>query len=260
MNGGDLVDVPENAVIEERIALGLTAPQLGIVVGAVLLAAALNLLPVWAPLRVLFILLLCGPLALAAALPVHGEPAYRWIVRAVHYWRSPKVWRAELRQVSNRPVSGDVEDGANETEPAAVGSVPARTTLTASESGAVESGTDNGAAATRSLAAPSPLPVPAVTESQVLEEQGRMDGSPARLRVIRRGSSGSEPGTAGPGEEAERPPSIPYVLPSPRVACFTSFVGGVGKTTLAVEAAALIAAHARYRTADGSERAVGVLL
>ena len=260
MSSDDLVEVPENAVIEERIALGLTAPQLGIVVAAVLLAAALNLLPVWAPLRVLLILLLAGPLALAAVLPVRGEPAYRWIVRAVRYWRSPKVWRAELRQVSKRPVSGDVEDGANETEPAAVGSVLGRTTLTASESGAVDSGTDNGAAATRSLAAPSPLPVPAVTESPVLEEQGRMDGSPARLRVVRRGSSGSEPGTAGPGEEAERPPSIPYVLPSPRVACFTSFVGGVGKTTLAVETAALIAAHARYRTADGSERAVRVLL
>lgn len=87
-----------------------------------------------------------------------------------------------------------------------------------------------------------------------------MDGSPARLRLIRPGPPGAEPGTAGPGEEAERPPSIPYVLPSPRVACFISFVGGVGKTTLAVEAAALIAAHARYRTADGSERAVRVLL
>ena len=40
-----VVEVPENAMVEERIALGLTAPQLAIVAGAVLLAAALNLAP-----------------------------------------------------------------------------------------------------------------------------------------------------------------------------------------------------------------------
>jgi hypothetical protein len=45
-----------------------------------------------------------------------------------------------------------------------------------------------------------------------------------------------------------------------RVACFLSFVGGTGRTTLAVETASLIAARARYQTMEGEERPVGVLL
>jgi Mrp family chromosome partitioning ATPase len=45
-----------------------------------------------------------------------------------------------------------------------------------------------------------------------------------------------------------------------RIAAFCSFAGGVGKSTLAVEAATLIAAHARYRTLDGDELPLRVLL
>jgi len=56
----DLVEVPENALIEERIAFGLTAPQLGILAVAGLAAAALNLLPLWAVAKVLVILLVAG--------------------------------------------------------------------------------------------------------------------------------------------------------------------------------------------------------
>ena len=63
---------------------------------AVLVAAALNLLPVWEPIRIGLIVLGAGPIALAAALPVQGEPAYRWLLRAVRYLRSRKSWRAEL--------------------------------------------------------------------------------------------------------------------------------------------------------------------
>jgi Flp pilus assembly CpaE family ATPase len=50
------------------------------------------------------------------------------------------------------------------------------------------------------------------------------------------------------------------VLPGPRLVCFLSFVGGVGKTTLAVETASYIAAHARYRTPEGETLGVRVLL
>jgi Mrp family chromosome partitioning ATPase len=39
-----------------------------------------------------------------------------------------------------------------------------------------------------------------------------------------------------------------------------SFAGGVGKTTLAVEAATLVGSRARYRTLDGEERPLKVLL
>ena len=67
-----------------------------------------------------------------------------------------------------------------------------------------------------------------------------MDGTSVRLRLI--GPRGNRAvRTCHSREEPERPPSIPYVLPGPRLVCFLSFVGGVGKTTLAVETATFIA-------------------
>ncbi len=77
-----------------------------------------------------------------------------------------------------------------------------------------------------------------------------MDGSSPRLRLMPSQTEGSAEVPA-PREAPERPPSIPYVLPGPRLACFLSFAGGVGKTTLTVETSTLIATHARYRSADG---------
>jgi CO dehydrogenase nickel-insertion accessory protein CooC1 len=259
-----LVEVPENALVEERIALGLTAPQLGIVAGAVLFGAALNLLPLWAPLKVLLILLLSGPLALAAVLPIRGEPAYRWLLRALRHWRSRRVWRAEVQLASKQPVSGDVIDGddddkggARDGEPRAV---RGGTTLTPAQCGAVESGADNQDAATSSLAAPFPPSLAAVTESSVLEEQGAMDGSSPRLRLIGPPQTEATADVAARRDEPERPPAIPFVLPGPRLACFLSFAGGVGKTTLAVETSTLIASQARYRSADGEAHRLRVLV
>ena len=246
MTRDGLVELPENALVEERIAFGLTAPQLAIVAAAVLLAGALNLLPLWAPLKALLILVLSGGIAAAAALPIHGEPAYRWIVRAARYWRSPKTWRAAVRLVSKPTVSGDAIDEHDTVEE----HVPKL----------IESPAHNEwSAASTIVAPPPPVALPA-TASSVPEEQRPMDGSPVRLRLIRPEHPAPDSGAAPLGEEQERPPSIPYVLPTPRVACFVSFVGGVGKTTLAVETAALIASHARYRTADGAAHAVRVLL
>ena len=235
MNRDGLVEVPENALIEERIALGLTAPQLGIVAGAVLFGAALNLLPLWAPLKVMLILLTSGPVALAAVLPIRGEPAYRWLLRALRYWRSPKVWRpavvtavtaiSSAEAASKPPVSHDVEDSS--------------------------------AVATTG----QPPDIRQATESSPAEERGAMDHAPARLRLIRPDQSGPDPDQAALGEDQQqRPPSVPFVLPGPRLVCFLSFVGGVGKTTLAVETASYIAAHARYRTPEGETLGVRVLL
>ena len=259
-----LVEVPENALVEERIALGLTAPQLGIVAGAVLFGAALNLLPLWAPLKVLLILLLSGPLAMAAVLPIRGEPAYRWLLRALRHWRSRKVWRAEVHVASKQPVSGEVVDGDDDGKEDALEGVPGAvqggTTLMAAQFGAVESGADNQDAATNSLAAPFPAALPAVTESSVLEEQGAMDGSSPRLRLIGPPETEANADVAARRDQPERPPSIPYVLPGPRLACFLSFAGGVGKTTLAVETSTLIATQARYRSADGEAHRLRVLV
>lgn len=60
------VEVPENAVRDEPIAFGLTGVQLGICGIAVLVAAALNLLPIWEPIRIVLIVVGAGPIALAA--------------------------------------------------------------------------------------------------------------------------------------------------------------------------------------------------
>ncbi|MGH2381718.1 MAG: hypothetical protein ACRDG7_10925 [Candidatus Limnocylindria bacterium] len=260
-----LVDVPENAMAEERIALGLTAPQLAIVTAAVLLAAALNLAPLWAPLKVALILLLPGPIALAAVLSIRGEPAYRWLLWAVRYWRAPKTWNAVLivdepAPPDKRLVSGDVVDRRDHAADEDGTAVRDRTTFETDGSSAVQFGADNGDAATSPLAAPS-LPLQPVAErSSMPEESHPMDGSPVRLRLMKPGESGPVPGDDHPREEAERPPSVPFVLPGPRLVCFLSFVGGVGKTTLAVEAASYIGSHAQYRNHDGEIRPVRALL
>ena len=96
MNERGLVEVPENAVRDEPIAFGLTAVQLGICALAVVVAAILNVLPIWEPIRLVLVVLGAGPIALAAALPVRGEPAYRWIVRGVRYRRDSRCWNATL--------------------------------------------------------------------------------------------------------------------------------------------------------------------
>lgn len=96
MNERGLVEVPENAVRDEPIAFGLTGVQLGICGLAVLVTAALNLLPIWEPIKIVLVILGAGPIAIAAALPIQGEPAYRWLIRAVRYLRSRRRWQAEL--------------------------------------------------------------------------------------------------------------------------------------------------------------------
>jgi Mrp family chromosome partitioning ATPase len=98
VNERGLVEVPENAVRDEPIAFGLTGVQLGICAMAVIVAAILNLLPIWEPIRLVLVVVGAGPIAIAAALPVRGEPAYRWVARAVRHLRGPRVWEAALLQ------------------------------------------------------------------------------------------------------------------------------------------------------------------
>ena len=106
MNERGLVEVPENAVRDEPIAFGLTGVQLGICGLAILVAAIVNLLPIWEPIKLILIILGAGPIAVAATLPVRGEPAYRWLVRAVRHRRGRRVWAAELRVPDKSQLSG----------------------------------------------------------------------------------------------------------------------------------------------------------
>jgi Mrp family chromosome partitioning ATPase len=257
MSRDDLVDVPEYALGEERIAFGLTAPQLAVLVGAGLLAAFLNLLPLWAPAKLGLIALIVGPAAFGAVLQIRGEPAYRWLLRAVRYWRSPKVWRPVVvddAESSKPAVSGAVEDGPMPSTSG--GPVRAVNAFGPPEEGAVEPGPDNGDAAASELAAPSPPanhPAP--------EERGDMDGKVVRLHPERPDLTEGDSDLAPHGEEQQPPsPPLPYVFPIPRLVCLLSFAGGVGKTSLAVELATYLATNARYRVADGTAHGVEVLL
>lgn len=244
MNDRGLVEVPENAIRDEPIAFGLTATQLGICGGGVLVAAILNLLPVWDVLRVLLVVVVAGPIFVAAALPVRGEPAYRWLVRAVRYRRSRRVWAASLTVADKPQLSGEHD---NDVPPAEVQELGPRRSWQGGEN------TDTAASPVTSAQPAEPGPAPV--------EPMSMRQEPVRLAVVMPDTDDADASSAaGQGEAAERPPVVPHVLPGMRVACFLSFVGGTGRTTLAVETASLIAAHARYRTMDGEERPVGVLL
>jgi MinD-like ATPase involved in chromosome partitioning or flagellar assembly len=256
MTRDGLVDVPENALVDEHIAFGLTAQQLAIATGAVLFAAALNLLPLWPPLKVLLIVIVSGPVALAAVLPIRGEPAYRWLLRALGYWRSPKVWRAAVVPAVTTAAPEDVASKRLVRDHV----VQEAQTVEESPPGSDGPAADNGHSAASALAAPSPPPSLVARGPSTAEEHRPMDGSPARLRLMEPKASGSDSEAAARREEIERPPSVPYVLPGPRLVSFVSFVGGVGKTTLAVETATLIADRARFRTPDGETLPVRALL
>jgi len=219
MNEHGLVEVPENAVRDEPIAFGLTGVQLGICGLAVLVAALVNLLPIWEPVRLILVVLGAGPVFVAAALPIRGEPAYRWLVRGVRHRRRRRVWQAELAVPDKQQLSGLDETGTIDTPEPAMSEPPVP--LAAEEREA-------------------PPAIPAA--------------SPAgpRLHVV-----GSERRRES---ELEPPAPVPHLLARLHVVCFMSFAGGVGKTTLAVEAATLVGSRARFRTLDGDERPLRVLL
>jgi Mrp family chromosome partitioning ATPase len=244
MNDRGLIDVPENAIRDEPIAFGLTGIQLGICGGAVLVAAIVNLLPIWEVIRVILVLLLAGPVFLAAALPVRGEPAYRWLVRAVRYRRGRRVWAASLT-VTDKSQLSDVRDNAK--PPSEVQELRPRRSWQGSEN-------------TKTAASPVSPAEPAEPGPATVEPMS-MRHEPVRLAVVKPDIDDADASfAAGQGEAAERPPVVPHVLPGLRVACFLSFVGGTGRTTLAVEAASLVAQRARYQTMDGDERPVRVLV
>jgi cellulose biosynthesis protein BcsQ len=251
VNERGLVEVPENAVRDEPIAFGLTGVQLGICGAAVIVAAALNLLPVWEPVRIVVIVLGAAPIALAAALPIQGEPAYRWLIRGGRYVRSRRSWHAELKTPDKPEISGD-------------GYAQAASASAEDGSPAWQVGDNTGTAAPQRASSPqgeAPLGEAPRRPPNAREQVVMRDGQLLRPHPVRPEDDGSEEPSAATtlGRPEPRAP-VPHLLPGLRIACFTSFAGGVGKTTLAVEAATLIAAHARYRTLDGDELPLRVLL
>ena len=199
VNERGLVEVPENAVRDEPIAFGLTGVQLGICALAVLVAAVLNLLPIWEPIRLVLVVLGAGPIAIAAALPVRGEPAYRWIVRAVRHRRGPRSGRRTCGAPDKPQLSGlddtgtirvsyppmsepPVPQAAEEREaPPAIPAAPlARTPSARRRFGTTRSG----------VRAADPRPAPARPAARrlphVVRRRGRQDDARRRGRVARR--------------------------------------------------------------------------
>ncbi|MHB8961115.1 MAG: hypothetical protein ACYDAN_16010 [Candidatus Limnocylindrales bacterium] len=234
---GRLVDVPENAVREEPLAFGLTVAQLLVCGAAVAIGALLDLLPLWLPVRAVLVLLAAGPVLAAAVLPVRGEPAYRWVIRAARYWRGPRVLDVSGAEAGRKgEISGVRHDAPVDDAPG----------------GVVDTGGDGHSTGepvpTREAERDGPVPPPSV--------------APARLRVVEPAADDAQTaaGDTPPQAASDRPDLVPRALPTMRVVAVAGFAGGTGRTTLAAEVATLVAASARIRVPDGSERAVRVLL
>jgi MinD-like ATPase involved in chromosome partitioning or flagellar assembly len=227
-----LVPVPENALRDEPLAFGLTAAQLGLCGFAVVVGLVLNLVPLPEVIRFVLVIVGAGAVVVVAVLPIRGEPAYRWLVRYVRYRRGQRVWAAVLHEPDKSQLSDADEDGPG------------------------------GAGPMDTEATPTAMPAPAPPNAAPGKPVGRPLGSVrASLRLV---DDGPEPlDLLPPMLPAAQPRPgdvVPHVVAGLRVVVVMSFAGGVGRTTLAVEAASLVAARARYRTIEGEERRVGVLL
>jgi CO dehydrogenase nickel-insertion accessory protein CooC1 len=236
----NLVEVPENAVREEPLAFGLTAPQLLVCGIAVAIGAVIQLLPVWVALQIVLTVLLAGPVLLSAILPIRGEPAYRWLIRWIQYVRGPRTLDVsggklrDKREISepddDRPVADPAAaDGNREIDPIVV----------------LEGRGDP----------------PAIVSDLPGEAQTPMGERAIRLKVV--DTDGGEPEMEDrevAGVPLDRPWSIPHALPTMRVVAVAGFAGGTGRTTLAAEIATLVGSQARIRGLDGAEVAVRVLV
>lgn len=236
----NLVEVPENAVREEPLAFGLTAPQLLVSGIAVAIGAVIQLLPVWVALQIVLTVLLAGPVLLSAILPIRGEPAYRWLIRWIRYVRGPRTLDLSDRKVGDKSgISGDHQD-----PPIA------------------------GQAAVDGVGGTDPIAVlegrgdpPAIVSDLPGEAQTPMGERAVRLKVV--DTDDGEPEMLDrevAGVPLDRPWSIPHALPTMRVVAVAGFAGGTGRTTLAAEIATLIGSRARIRGLDGADVAVRVLV
>lgn len=228
------VPVPENAVRDEPLAFGLSGVQLGVLAAAALAVLVINLVPLPGPLRLLLALVTAGPIIAAAILPIAGRPAYHWLNLLVRYRTTNRVWTASLASSDKSQLSG--EEDTDRREPLAMPTSP---------DPRPPEPPDHDPAWQDDAGEERPAPVP-------------LSGS-ARLRLV-------EPDDAADLDdpvvtvESDVEAPIPHLVAGLRVITVLSFAGGVGKTTLAVELASLLAARGRYRTLDGAEHALAVLV
>ena len=234
----DLVEVPENAIRDDPIAFGLTAPQLGLAGAAAAVAFVLNLLPIWLPLRLMLAVLVSAPIFGVAVISIRGQPGYRWLLRFARFARSERRWFV--------PSAATADSTTATSDPSEALDLPQRPATPNND---------------RPAALSVPEDAPDTDPAALPPERGPMSDKAVRLRLV--ASDTDEP----PGSD-ERPPgpalpdgsSLPHLLRGLRLVCFLSFAGGVGKTTLAVETASLVGTVGRYVAGDGSEAPVRVLL
>ena len=234
----DLVEVPENAIRDDPIAFGLTAPQLGLAGAAAAVAFVLNLLPIWLPLRLGLAILVAAPIFGVAVISIRGEPGYRWLLRFVRFARSERRWFV--------PSAATADSTTATSDPSDAPDLPERT-------------------ATPNTDQPLHFPFRKLPRIRIPQ---RCLGSAARCGTSRsvcdswRARPTSQPVRTTDRQNRRLPdaPSLPHLLRGLRLVCFLSFAGGVGKTTLAVETASLVGSIGRYVAGDGSEASVRVLL
>jgi MinD-like ATPase involved in chromosome partitioning or flagellar assembly len=237
----DQVEVPENAIRDDPIAFGLTAPQIGLAGAAAAVAFVLNLLPIWLPLRLGLAILTAAPVFGVAVISIRGEPGYRWLLRFVRFARSERRWLV--------PSAATADPATTASDPSGAPDLPQRPATP---------NTDQPAALS------VPEDAPDTDPAALPREQNPMGEKPVRLRLVA-GETDEPPGSDdrppdSPVLDAPDGSSLPHLLRGLRLVCFISFAGGVGKTTLAVETASLVGTIGRYVAGDGSEAPVRVLL
>ena len=237
----DQVEVPENAIRDDPIAFGLTAPQLGLAGAAAAVAFVLNLLPIWLPLRLGLAILLGAPVFGVAVISIRGEPGYRWLLRFVRFARSERRWLV--------PSPATADSATATSDPSGEPDLPQQSAIPNND---------------QSAALSVPEDAPDTDPAALPRERSPMGEKPVRLRLV--AGDASEPQGSddrppdSPVADAPNSQGLPHLLRGLRLVCFISFAGGVGKTTLAVETASLVGTIGRYVAGDGSEAPVRVLL
>ena len=227
-----LVEVPENAMRDDPLAFGLTAPQLGLAGAATAVAFILNLLPIWLPLRLTLAVLVAAPIFGVAVISIRGEPGYRWLMRFARFARSERRWFVAT------PATGD---------PTSEPDLPEQT---------VPVNTNQPTERFEFEAASDPEPTAALPRGP-----SPMWDKSLRLRVVAGETDEPSPPEVRPPElAAPDTPILPRLVGDSRLVCFLSFAGGVGKTTLAVEVASLVGKTGHIASEDHSAAPVRVLL
>jgi cellulose biosynthesis protein BcsQ len=234
-----LVEVPENAMRDDPLAFGLTAPQLGLAGAATAVAFILNLLPIWLPLRLTLAVLVAAPIFGVAVISIRGEPGYRWLMRFARYARSERRWFvSSAATADSTPATSDLPNAL----PLAEGTTT-RNSEQPTERFEFEAALD-------------PEPTAALPRGP-----SPMWDKSVRLRVVAGETDEPSPSEVRPPElAAPDTPILPHLVGDSRLVCFLSFAGGVGKTTLAVEMASLVGKTGRLEIDRDPAASVRVLL